>query len=406
MKIKSILVAGAVGLTLAGSAFADPQQPGVNYVYITGSTAFRPAAFLAISNLLYSVANPSVTISTYKPTGAATNDPTLASFDLFSNTVAGTPTIVKAAWSGSEAGIIDATDAATQKFLSDSFLNGPAGVTTINQNAPSATDLQFVDIAFADNDQSHSRTTSPSLASTFIGVIPFVWVKNTQTNPPASYNAITNVTDPQLRVALNGSARAGLITGNVGDSNFVYVAGRDFNSGTRVNTLLDTQYGIANSAIKQIIIQADGSDTNYVASSGGQSSGGTLATTLTYPGTIQATDAIHANNGGYYAIAYLGLYDADAALGINTTTTPPTYPAVQLTYNGVNESSNAVVTGQYSFWGKEYIYQGASASTTGAAFYTSLVGEIPSHADGLHTFATTTMHATKTTSASDPLYTH
>jgi len=398
--MKSILMTGAMSLGLAGSAFAQ-QQPGVNYVYITGSTAFRPAVNLAISNLL---SGSGLAITTYKPTSAASNDWTLASYVLFSNTVSSVPTIVKTSWSGSEAGIIDATDAAKQNFVDDSLINGNPGVN-INYNTPAQTDAEYVDVAFADNDQNHSKTLTPTLTtSAFIGVIPFVWVKAVQTNDASgAYSFITNVTDPALRVALNGSARASLFTGRIGDTNYVYVAGRDNNSGTRVNTLIATQYGYQNSAIKQIKINADGSATAFQASSGGQSSGGTLAGTLNNPGGIQSTDPNHASNGGYYGIAYLGLYDADAAIGVGTVTNAPTYPAVQLTYNGVAESPAAVQTGQYSFWGKEYIFQGLSASTTGSAFYTSLVAEIPAHADGNHTFATTSMHATKANSGSDPV---
>jgi hypothetical protein len=403
MKMKSILLASALSLGLAASALAQ-QQGGVSYVYMTGSTAFRPAIYLAVSNVLYSVANPAVTITTYKPTGTDTNDPSLASYMLFSNTVSGTPTIIKCAWSGSEAGYIDAKDLATENFPADSLF-GPAGQLTINQNNPADTDAEKVDIILADNDVAHSRSSTTTFnTKTNIGYIPFIWVKNAQTNASAGWNSVTNVTDQQVFEALSGNANAALFDGVAGDETGVYVAGRDYNSGTRVNATIDCGFGYANSAIDQIEINASTGaivGSNFQVSSAGQSSGGTLANTLNFPGTAQVNDPI-AGQTGYYAIAYLGLYDADAALGINNNT-PPAYPAVPLAFNGVVESSNTVTSGQYSFWGNEWIVQGNSASATGQSYYTKLVAEIPSHADGYHTFSAAMMHAKKATSGADPV---
>src|SRR5262249_39107011 len=146
----------------------------------------------------------------------------------------------------------------------------------------SATDVHTVDLALADASQAASKTKSPQLTGSKVGIIPFIWVKNAQTGNPADWARLVNVTDPQLRVALSGGTKLALITGNPADSRYVYVSGRDNNSGTRVNALADTGYGIRTLVGQASIGGSSGAPTLGTLGNGGQSSGGTLATTMTY----------------------------------------------------------------------------------------------------------------------------
>ena len=96
MKINSSIVAAALGLAFVSQVSAQTQ-----YVYLTGSTAARDAVY----NTLMAGAgfdNANVSFVGYGSSTAGN-----CSYMEFSNTVSGTPTIVKADWSGSEAGITD-----------------------------------------------------------------------------------------------------------------------------------------------------------------------------------------------------------------------------------------------------------------------------------------------------------
>lgn len=396
MKINSLVLASAVSFGIAGLANAQ------NRVYITGSTAFRPGMYDAIKSL-YDTA-PS--IAAYKCSAVGTLDPHTAGQMEFDGNIGGARYIIKCAWSGSEAGILDlATASKTEPFIDDI---GQNGVTAINSTSTaSQTDVHAVDLAMADNSQANSKTKTPALTGVTVGIVPFVWVKNAQGHPYTigtypDYDRLVNLTHPQIRVLLTGGSPAALLTGNSNDVKYVYVAGRDNNSGTRVNALADSGYGVTKTARQLIIGGANGAPTTGASlSTTGQSSGGTLATTMTFSGSATAADGVNGGTG-WYAVAYLGLYDADVALD------PTTGNAVALSLNGVTETPQAIIEGQYSFWGQEHIYQNATFTLSAPAttVYNALTsgGKINSVLDDNHQIKLTSMHATKTTDLSDPTH--
>jgi hypothetical protein len=398
MKINHLLIAGALSLGLAGMAQAQ------NRVYMTGSTAFRPALYNALSSVFDS--SPAVQIAAYKCSTTGTIDPHTAGQMEFKGNIGGASYIIKCAWSGSEAGVSDVAKNTSESFIDDIGVNG---VSAINSTSTaSATDSHAVDLAMADTSQAVSKTTSPALTGVPVGIIPFVWVKNAQGHPytPGTYpdyDRIVNVTHPQLRVALTGGTLLALITGNASDTNkYVYIAGRDNNSGTRVNAFCDTGYGVFKLPRQIIIAGANGAPTiqGGTTTTSGQSSGGTLATTMSFSGSATAADPINGTTG-WYALAYLGMYDADVAL------TPNTGDCVALSLNGVTESTTAVQQGQYSFWGNEHIYQNANGlSSAATTVYNSLTtgGKISAAVDGSHEISLASMQATKTTDLSDPTH--
>jgi len=394
MKSKSLLIAGALSLGVITQLQAQTR------VHITGSTAFRIAAY---DGLVASFdASPAVSVAAYNANGAL--DPHSASFMTFDGNIGGAHYIVKCHWSGSEAGIKDAATGATESFTQDI---GTGGVTAGTFNtAPPATTPTNVDVAFADNSQAASFTKTPVVGTDHtVGVIPFKWVKNAQNGTPADWLRLTNVTDHQLRVALAGGTKLALLTGNSNDTKFVYVAGRDNQSGTRANTLADTRYGIKTFVDQISITGPNGAPVNNDLGNAGQSSGGTLAGMMDITGSETNLDTIQTalqgtNVTGWYAIAYLGVPDANTAINGG---------AVELTVNGVPESPANIQEGKYSFWGVEHIVTNPSlgAGSPQVAFATSLATRFTgasSPLDGIIGISLSTMNATKASDLADPTH--
>lgn len=289
---------------------------------------------------------------------------------------------------------------------------GGFGVTSIDSTgaAPNTADSHGVDIAMADNSQPFAKpaSRSPVIANiSKAGIIPFVWVKNAQTaadiaaNP--DYNDLVNVTHPQLRVAIQNGSKLSLFTGKPGQNKWVYVAGRDNNSGTRANTLLDIGFPVVQTVNQTIIGGANGAPTLAQLGNGGQASGGTLGNTMLYTGSAVAADTINTGNTGWYAIAYMGKPDA-------ITRELPLYtvgpPLIELTLNGVAESTQAITEGQYSFWGQEYCALSNCDTLTSAAgvLWTAMCSKFPTVVTPGLEIPITAMHATKTPDSADPVH--
>src|SRR5262245_5468610 len=395
MKMKPILRIGLAVLTLG---FAGAASAQINRVHITGSTAFRNVIYDALSGTTVFDAAP--TIAVYRSNAAL--DPHTGTFMEFSNLISGAIYIIKCDWSGSEAGIADIVGTPNRDFLKDFGTDVPAG--TISAATPTAAQLvqTTVDIATADNSQAASKNKTPALpAPNVVGIIPLVWVKNAQGHPYApgtfpDYDRLVNITHPQARVALTGGTKLALLTGNAADINFVYVSGRDNNSGTRVNCLADTTYGITKNVSQYNLGGVNGAPTITGVGNGGQSSGGTLATTMGISGSGTTADPI---NGGahWYAIAYMGMPDY--------LETAAPLDAVALTLNGVAESTTAIQEGQYSYWGRVHVYTRTGPSSAATTVFNKLTpAAIGALTDGVKTINITTMNATKTTDLSDPTH--
>jgi hypothetical protein len=242
----------------------------------------------------------------------------------------------------------------------------------------------------ADNAQSFSRTKTPGLTGTEVCVITFKWVRN------KGLWTGTNVTDSMIRQAFLGFCPRAVFDGNPADVNdFVYVSGRDNQSGTRVNTFGDTGFGIFtppnqiemnNSGVMQLI------GGNF-AGDFGFSSGGTLAGTMGADTTAQADNWNSVT--GYSVIAYMGVSDAATAL---------TAGATELTYNGVPFSSAAVKEGTYTFWGNEYIFKSPSVGAEAQSIFSKLaaITGINNFADGTRVIKLTDMHCSRPGPTGDP----
>lgn len=348
MKISKVILAAALGLSVVSAAQATD-------VFLTGSTAMRGIIYKAMTT-------PGVVFSsapTFTGYGAAGSGDTYMGFT--GTLVNGSGTVnILCDWSGSEAGIKDLVSGQSETFISDAGLNGSDNTAS----APTGTAAQTasVNLAMADTAQAYSRSTSPTLSQgAEVGIVTFKWVRN-QGNWVGG-----NVNDSQIQQALSGACPIEVFNDadtNSQDTNYVYVAGRDTSSGTRVNALGDTGYGIL-TPVNQIELSG-GAMVNqggsYVSNTG-QSSGGTLAKSITY--NTSATPDLQNGGTGFSVIAYLGYSDAATALA----GTGGGVAATELTYDGVAFSTANIQNGTYTFWGNEYCYaaNNVSASSNPAA---------------------------------------
>jgi hypothetical protein len=393
MKMKSIAIAGAICAGSMSLALAQPQ-----YVYMTGSTAFRAATFATLSAPGAVFDNAPLYVG-YNGSSASG-----ANFMIFSNTItiAGIPTpiIVKCHWSGSEAGVADVSGSVNESFLDDSVIPGGSQLGTTPTGSSLTTNT--VDLAMADNALAFSKNPGSSASQTFCGIIPFVFVKGS--NSLAAVTNVTNVTDQQLRKTLLVTGqKLALFTGVAADTNnYVYISGRDSFSGTRVNAYGITGFGIK-SAPKQIELDATtgnmvdtGAPFHYVGDIG-FSSGGTLVQTLTN-NTAASVDHVNVGKTGFLVIAYAGISDANSVTNKSV---------VKLSYNGVAESSAAIEEGQYGFWGNEYVLQSSGASSQAQTVYTKLADPttgIAGNCDGTIAISPNAMNATRGGPTTDPTH--
>ena len=355
MKINKAILAAVLGLGIASVSEAGT-------VYITGSSAARSTvqATLLTAGVVFQ-ATPAYTVyqGGTTPAGNGGNYMGFVGLDLNGN-----PLTVQCHWTGSEQGVKDAALGQNNTFIAAGLLDGADHGTAV----PASFDTAQVDLAMADNDQQFSRTKTPAVgAKAQVGVITFAWVRN-----PGLWTG-TNVSSSQIIQALTGYAPRSVFSGNTADVNdYVYVSGRDAFSGTRVNAYGDSGFGILTSPGQVEVNKTTGdlqADTDFNGTPGvyqgdiGFSSGGTLAGSLGVS-TVGKSDAnALGGSGGYSVIGYLSRGDADTAIAAG---------AKECSYNGVSFSRNAIIEGNYSFWGYEYIMSRSGVGAQALAAYNNL----------------------------------
>lgn len=374
--LASALVVGTVSLCEAGT------------IYLTGSTAMRGSIYTTFRTA-GSVFTAVPTTTTYDHSVAA--GAAGANYMVFSGTLVGGSgtTVIKCHWSGSEGGFKDVVTGATELFVDDSIVDG-ADHTAV----PGTTIAHNVDLAMADNAQAFSRNKSPALTTgTNVAVITFTWVRN-----PGLWTG-GNVTDAMIRQALVGFCKRAVFSGNPSDTNdYVYVSGRDNQSGTRVNAFGNSGFGIF-SLPNQIEMDSSGNMLDLEPPNGtyagdfGFSSGGTLAGTL--GANTTAKPDLFNGGSGYSVIAYLSRGDANTAIANG---------AVELTYDGVAQNSANVKEGTFTFWGNEYIYQRNGVSSEAQSAYNRLAVSIPNDVNGTTAIKFSDMHTTRTGPTTDPTH--
>lgn len=386
MKINSTLL--ALGLGLASASLASAQ----NYVYMSGSTAARSAVYATLASSGGVFDSPGPTNIITQGSGTASG----ATYMSFYGNIGGSAYVIKCSWSGSEGGIADLANnpSQTESFLQDS--------ATTSSSSPGPFVSAPVDLAMADNAVTYSQHPTAAITGTKVCVIPFELIKEV-----GSASDLNNVTDAQFRQAITGGAPLVLFTGNTNDTNFVYITGRDNNSGTRVNTLGETGYGIFTAAY-QVELNSSGQMTtdNNPSSPNfglylwgpydGYSGGGSVATQM----GVNCSSTVDQINGGtgISVIGYVGISDGNTALGLGAT---------QIPFNGVLESAASVIAGQYDLWGNEYCYHLNSPSSGALTVYGKLTGSggITHYSNGTSTIDLNLMHATRKGPTTDPVST-
>ena len=385
--IKNITFAAAVLSAFASANAAD--------VYISGATAYRSEANVAIAKLCgdssaaSTDAQSAVTsLKAYNTNSGSSAVTTLSAVTRgrFEYVSGGVTNNIHVSWSGSEAGIQNTAggDDGTATVKPASFYaNSDTGALSDTV----ATNNHATHICYSDTAQGASifsgtkagdGVTYATLTGQKLGVVGFTFFVNTN-----SYNAgLTNVTVDQAKVMLaNGKANFSQFTGRTSDTNGqVYLVGRNIDSGTRVTTLLDMSYG-SQTKVKQYLspstnqlylspIETINGISSSQAGNSGYDSGSKIAAALANP-LVTGTNLISSTNGtsrstftgSHYLLGYISGADLSGKAGVTNTT-----------FNGVDFSNANIINGSYPFWSYEYAYYNpARTNAISAAVYSTLV---------------------------------
>ena len=353
-------------------------------LHVTGSTAYRAATLVAISNILqpgYQVAYVASAAEPYSK----------ANIVYFSGTTTtGVSVQIKTAFFGSIGGVANVagqltigpggtayTDGQTIGWLSSSNPTAPGSVSggTVSggQNIAAAAAIfdapTVPDVTLSDSFQASAPAAyqTPALKGKIVGVVPFVFVCSPGTT--ATSGTVTNLTSKNAVKLLSGTLKLSDLTGKSTDSGVhVYVVGRDQDSGTRIATLADAGYGITKDDFQyQPLYNGATTPTSPPPTPSGSITGAAL-----WPAT-PPVDSVNSptgdsgyNSGGLVAaaiaqtssytnwfIAYVGLNDALTALA-NTKNFVLKFNSGSLTETGGVWNVSGVEGGTYKFWGYEH----------------------------------------------------
>ena len=389
MKTFKSLTLGAIALFCVATVNAQTE------VYITGSTAFRSAATVAIRNIFDAAPAVQVAFSNNSTT------PTGANQVIYVGNIGAAPYIIHTSWSGSEAGIQTVAGAPTfnVNFLPDATC--PGSCSNYPGTAVAAgSDAHVPQVAFSDTFQTTSQFRGTFNGVTYatlneaagtssghgspVGIVVFKWCADNGAT-------ISNITAQQARALYNiGRRPLALFSGLAADEGSIVVAmGRNPDSGTRLTAFSETGIG-ALTTVNQFQPQTSASvlvnnvtqtvskfvvwpaetinGVPVTAFHSGYSSGGDLSKAMRAVTTNPVAVTVGTVTGSYAPgtitrIAYLGQSDADANL-LNAGSPPP---GVELSYNGVHlgvfanyETANVITEGQYTFWGFEHVLYNTS----------------------------------------------
>jgi len=369
-------------LVFALTGLASAQTPVV--LHVTGSTAYRAATLVAISDIL----QPGYQVAYVASAAEAYSKANMVYFS--GTTTTGVSVQIKTAFFGSIGGVANVagqltigpggtayTDGQTIGWLSSTnpTATGSVSGTTVSggQNIAAAAAIfdspTVADVTLSDSFQVSAPPAyrTPVLKGKIVGVVPFVFVCSPGTTTTSG--SVTSVTLAQAKKLLGGTLLLSDLTGKSGDSGVnVYAVGRDQDSGTRIATLADTGYGITKHVFQyQPLFNGATSPTNPPPTPSGPITGAAL-----WPAT-PPVDSINSptgdsgyNSGGGVAgaiaetsnytnwfIAYVGLNDALTALA-NANNFVLQYNGGSLTETGGVWNVSGVESGSYKFWGYEH----------------------------------------------------
>ena len=350
-------------LTLLAGLVSTSQLQATD-VFITGSTAFRANAWAACQKM-FSGGSPSITqVADTAGVAGGTTD-SYASGKNYVWTMSGAPAsaltnisdtlTIHANFTGSVQGIKSVEQAQKLLFLDASGVDTIAHVIT---NTPT--------IAFSD---VFSASTAYPVTSGFgedkVAIQPFVMVKSS--SPTVS--GITTVTWQQAKALISlGSIPLSAWTGNVLDTNLVYMINRTRDSGTRRAMLGELDYKYAQSFPVNVYNTTTHSFTSYISTLSGNSgnvvgpAGNGNANYAWGPGYVGGGDLrseLAVADTQNAAIGYLSFADAKslnanwrnniAFNGAWPTTDGPNIPGA------TTNNFAPIINGQYSYWAEEVV---------------------------------------------------
>ncbi len=401
MKKLSLITAGLMAAGLV-SSFGDTFGAFQTY-YITGSSAFRGNVNNAVKNDGIALGLDSAS-STVIGTAFSVN----ASQLVFSNTISGTPVLIKTDFTGSEAGIASLLNV-TLIDPTPANANAPIPGTPLptffdDQGLATAQATHLPDIALADTSQTVSQTKTPALntvGGATLGIVQFTYMKGAP-NSQANYTHLVNLTTPELNILLSsGSVDLSFVTGVSDDFGTpLKLVGRNFGSGTRVNQLIESLYGVG----KQVSQFA--ANPTYAANGVLNKPG--IVTTLTEAQFVNIGNDGYDSGGGVgnvlgstgsftgIPVGPIGLVDATSIPGITLAGSAITGNATSgfengfsaapggqfLSLNGVFYSDQAIINGAYDYYGHEHMYTSSGSQANAVTFAGKLFTDLQSSLTG------------------------
>ena len=375
-------------LAIFGAVATASAAPVV--LHITGSTAFRAQTLTAAFKSFDASTNVSV--------GSDKTAYTSSNYAYLHGTMNGADTIIEMTFTGSTGGIKATTSQAAIDFFPDNLdtagnttsvavVTGSSALPTITltANAAPSTNKVAADVTMADTTQSTTVFRSPVLTPAspeIVGVVAFQWIRTPSADSQVA--ALTNMNPRTANLLFgNGSLPLAFWSGLASDeTNIVYAAGRDPDSGTRLSAFAETGLG-ANATVVQyhptgastaVSGGGSGGSGQDSTATAGVSNNGHITSVEIYPDTTvvnlgqlftngNAGEASGGNLSGYMAkIFSTGTPGAMVTYAsTNDTKTAIANGAIPLTWNGVAISNSPglatptfnfdlVRNGQYSFW--------------------------------------------------------
>ena len=376
----SIAAVAALALTSVASAQTE--------IFIAGSNGDRTATNTAIPKLL------SGTV-TFSGTNA---DPKSANYGVFTGgSFNGTPVTIYVSYIGATGGVKAVAGAQTVKFVAQGS-TGTVGDPTVSGN-PSQSVVP--DFTMSTNFQSTSPydgvyqgSQYESLVDQLIGVTGLKYLGSK--NFPGD-----NVTSQQLEALyLSGAQPLSLFTGNTADQNkTVYAIGRNTDAGQRYIALAEPKVGGSNvTAVSAVVKQFKPTIANAAAGVGGFVVGGNVTSHALWPiETVSGVSSQFLGNSGFptgasLAPALTATLDASVYQAENPNATAGYYigyltpgdadsiaipnGAVELKYNGVQYTPEAVREGKYTAWVYSHLLYRSSLDGVKRTFADTLATQI------------------------------
>jgi len=395
MKSLKIMAACMLAAASLASAFADA------YIKVTGSTAFRKAFYFACVN---SINNPKIACIGGQTDGSdmsGANRAVITGIGKTGTAYAGTNVTIQYGFAGSIGGLtalvtpsktipLSGFDAnhtwmSASNASNVSGANSGTGKITGYINFTSESDVAFDGPAFPTVAMSDSFLTSTPVTGTLtadednpvtgVGVVGFNWVKGQNgvgSSAAAGYSRFTNISTLQANLLLSaGELPLSFFTGNSADTAIdVIFIGRNNDSGTRLDTEAEADYGFGFSSESQYqptYSSTPGYLINGVTYIGdvGYSDGGKVARDLAF---AQVSGAVDDAGKPFILVSYLGKGDSSTVKAVNADCI--------LSFNGVkyDHADDMIRFGTYSGWSYEHCLY--TATDTASLKNKSLINDI------------------------------